>query len=633
MVNTISSANQDKLISALDSAMDRYNQGGTPSSAVAKAASDSGLNSNYTRRLTEMFNAALTLDHLDTYRLDGSKRAGGFPLADFTEVWSEMRRTPGSQPVLFAKAAAIKDHSNDVVTNPVPGWDWGTGSVKAASVEPPADDESFSAKVARARLVREKQAAERAALYDKLEAEYSKRSIKVAEARAAADRARLNYHGHKEKLASVMEALSSKLRRVDSCDWDTFKSAALNAYPGTEDVLDTMLTKFPVVKRAGYVNRDFSRVGEALDLFKRVVTEVKSAAEAFGMFKKAESELTAWLTSGIPTNALKSMAPEYTEVRPTNFFKRLAALEGYANLSQLMLTDPVIGEPGVKPKTVKRLYKELSKVNPSIGQQSIALRGFLRRGLQSSPDEWGKSLDTFEVDQLADMRLGSGGKDSWEVSSPKKAAEIGYGAGIGAGLGAGGGLLYSLMTSQVGDDWKDHLRRTAIGAGLGGAAGAGVTALAPRGESAPGKPNKNKEAPFVAKIDEPWRQAARTGTSAASSGILGLIANGLPDAKGRKKGVGAASAAALGGAGELINQRLLGGTRLGSDIVTAGTGALAGAASPLTQHPYMNALTDLLAKKIPGLKNMPKGTAGRIVGGTIGAVANPIMSRSIDFSK
>lgn len=642
-LNTISEANQDRLVSALDSAMTHYNAGNTPSGSVAKAASAVGFNANYTKRLSDMFNASLTLDHLGENRFDGDKRASSFPLADFTEVWSLMKQP--AQEQRKAASIAIADHTDSLVPSPV--FDWGLSkSAAVAGTAPvedePVDDGSLTAKIAHEKWERNQRIREANELDAKREKAARDRNTGIVTRKAAVDRSRLNYYGTKEKMASALEFVVNKLRRTDSCDWNTFKAAAANAYPGNDHLLDHMepkvITNRGSLKAAAemglqsgtYVNRDFKKVAEALDAYGKLVGSAKIASEALGIYKKAESDLTAWMTSSMPKTVMESMAPEFPEVRPTNFFKRLAALEGYANLAKLMTTDPVIGSADNDKKSVKRLYKEITKVNPAIAQQPIALRGFLRRGLESSPDSWGKTLDTYDIKQLADTDLGDSGK-GWGTPSPvKKAAEktdekpdYARSAGMGALGGAGAGLLYSLVGGQLGDDWKDHLRRTATGAVAGAGLGAGTAALKPRGVSNRTGGLKN-ESPVARTRQSGWDTLEKSFPTlagvAATSGLSKLFHTKVPKEKGSQT-IMPKALAPLGLAvpAEFVNQRLLGGSSLGSDVIALGTGGLIGSQGFLhTNEPLMKVLNGVgrVADKVPQkILSMTQGT--RMPGGQL----------------
>jgi hypothetical protein len=87
---------------------------------------------------------------------------------------------------------------------------------------------------------------------------------------------------------------------------------------------------------------------------------------------------------------------------------------------------------------------------------------------------------------------------------------LGYGT-TGLLSGAGGGLLYSLIAGDKNDNWKDHLRRTVIGAGIGGAAGLGLNEFT--GAGGLGDP-----------VDTPEDRRKRKNTG---RGVGGGLASGL----------------------------------------------------------------------------------------------------------
>jgi hypothetical protein len=79
----------------------------------------------------------------------------------------------------------------------------------------------------------------------------------------------------------------------------------------------------------------------------------------------------------------------------------LRAIKAQAIFQRLLSEDPVIGQYG--PAAVAEAYNEISAAAPSITAQPVALRGYLRRFLESSPQPTGRTLDTFETGQLADL--------------------------------------------------------------------------------------------------------------------------------------------------------------------------------------------------------------------------------------
>jgi hypothetical protein len=439
----ITEANQTRLVKALDKAIDKYTGGLTPSASVAKSAAESGLNGNYAQRLTHMFNAAVTLEHLDSFRKDGEKRASSFPLANYDEVWSEMRK---KQPET-AKAAAsvpVKDHTAGYI----PGGNFDWGLPKAASV------------------------VKSASLDDQARKKFSVKKAAI-EAHAAAE---TDYYEKRERVSDAVEGIVSALKRTDACDWNTFSKVASNTYPDSADWLKVVEERLGA-KRAGYVNRSPAAVTDVCNQFGNLLIRARVAKMAAEMSKQAAGfDVNTILTGGIPSNLYSGIQrAEDQEVPPTTFFKRLAAMEGFVNLSKLRAMDPVIGAPSTNQDTVTRLYGELSKANPQLAKQPALMRGYLRRGLESSPDEWGKGLDTFETKQLMELENPDPLSSSWiksDAPKPKVRTKSSSSAPWVGGLaGLAGGLGYTALTADEDTEVTDYLRNGAIGGGLGGVGG------------------------------------------------------------------------------------------------------------------------------------------------------------------
>lgn len=146
----------------------------------------------------------------------------------------------------------------------------------------------------------------------------------------------------------------------------------------------------------------------------------------------------------------------------------------------------------------------------------------------------------------------------------------------GALAGAGGGLLYSLIGGDDRDTWKDHLKRSLVGAGLGGAAGLGIGAMSDknRGEK---QVRKGLNDPVVSGN----RSVGRMIGSGGTSGILSKVYGGGPASVIFNAGVGgvlgnseltpaqrAGARAAQGGFMGLLTP----GSLLNAAKVTKGTG-------------------------------------------------------------
>lgn len=178
--------------------------------------------------------------------------------------------------------------------------------------------------------------------------------------------------------------------------------------------------------------------------------------------------------------------------------------------------------------------------------------------------------------------------------------DIGHGT-LGALSGAGGGLLYSLLAGKRGDGWGDHLRRAAIGAGIGGAAGVGYGALKGNQEYVPYQDPTVTERNTI---------AGRGIGNAASSALLSSLYKGRPGAVG----VNAALGALIGGS-DLTPQQRAG--------AAAGHGALMGLLSPRGIRGAAtrggNLRTRLRNMGAAAIYNTLASSVGSSVGSSIGA--------------
>lgn len=108
-----------RLLSALHDSVSNFNQGMSPTAAVAKTAEAEGFNPDQTKRLCERFNTARTLHHFE--RRPGEKEAV-FALADYDAVMLALHS--GSEKA--ASADTMFDYSMFEDTNGIPrGWSHG----------------------------------------------------------------------------------------------------------------------------------------------------------------------------------------------------------------------------------------------------------------------------------------------------------------------------------------------------------------------------------------------------------------------------------------------------------------------------------------------------------------------------
>ena len=122
---------KDRLMGALHTAVQNFNQDNDPNGAVVKAARDNDFNTDQTQRLVEMFNTARTLYH---YKRAGD-RTQEFALADMSSVLSELFTDEKKGET---KAAEIYSYSD--YDRPERSRHEQTFAEKAASVPAPQDN-------------------------------------------------------------------------------------------------------------------------------------------------------------------------------------------------------------------------------------------------------------------------------------------------------------------------------------------------------------------------------------------------------------------------------------------------------------------------------------------------------------
>ena len=98
----LSKSDEQKALTALESAIELVGEGAPPNEAITKVAQESKLTAQMTQRMIEAYNISKTLHHLKT--ADGEKRADTFPLADPAVILNAM--FPNAPPTEQAKAAS-----------------------------------------------------------------------------------------------------------------------------------------------------------------------------------------------------------------------------------------------------------------------------------------------------------------------------------------------------------------------------------------------------------------------------------------------------------------------------------------------------------------------------------------------
>ena len=165
----------------------------------------------------------------------------------------------------------------------------------------------------------------------------------------------------------------------------------------------------------------------------------------------------------------------------------------------------------------------------------------------------------------------------------------------GSLAGAGGGLMYSLVGGDDRDTWKDHLRRSLVGAGLGGAAGLGIGAMSDSAEGSAAPKRRSMADPAVV-------GGRDTGRMVGSGLVSGLLS--------RAYGGGPASLLFNAGAGGVIG---------GSDLKPAQR-----AAARAAQGGFMGLLTPGSLLNAPGATH-GAGLSGRLMNMGRSAVFNTVL--------
>lgn len=419
MVKTLSQDEEARLMSAVTEAIGIANTGVSPSEAVAKVATARDYNVDFTERMVQIFNTSKTLSHLE--KTSGADRGGDFDLADPAEVVSIMFEDKPSQKFASEIASNGDFMRIEAIDNEV--------MEKAASVdvvaEPYKRDGGAIVKKAMAGLSRMKRDREdlktQAAILDE--------SRQVALNKIA-----MHFRQGSDKFADVeyrIRGMHGKLGElVCGAAWENLGSlkglhkrgstperiklydAKEAPYNYFEQVIDTTDKLCGVRKQANDLSQRIGEYEQKLQQLLHFRTEPiteKAAAGAIGSvigaagmrFKDdASSLLFGDDNKGKDEKRVADTLKTLTMISPSTD-ARIRAVRTESALQDLMASDPVISS--YDPEEVITAYNELSSLAPTALQNTVVMRGYLRKLLESSPDPAGRVMDSFEAKQLADI--------------------------------------------------------------------------------------------------------------------------------------------------------------------------------------------------------------------------------------
>lgn len=405
----LSREDEQRIVSALESAVKLTNAGTDPNTALYKVAVDNRFTPPVVQRMVEAFNVSKTLSHIKNAK--GPERAASFPLADAADVLERMYPQAPASPAekvasLYQPADYERADENFLVKrDPIP-------MEKRASVVEnyPRDENAAAHRLANRRLelrktanransdyrihwyrlldvVKEASAYFRAIPHESFESVQTKmagqygdigrqvtdlvhelgnlREKKAAEGQAR----RLYYNPGKEPYRQIEQAIKIAHELVESAEVAIRATDELASYE----------------KKAGLGLHEAEPAGLLLDSVMggtSVPFEEATGIEKEGVL----GSLPAVLTGGVAALGLSSPDSEgvrqkaLSDVYDPIHEATMKGVQTKAMLNDLLSNDPIIS--GYDPSEVLTAYNQLAKLSPNVSQQPAVIRGLLRRMLQ-----------------------------------------------------------------------------------------------------------------------------------------------------------------------------------------------------------------------------------------------------------
>lgn len=425
-VNLITDEQEIQLKATLLAAVKQANVGTDPSLAIAKAASDSGLNPQFTERLVEAFNSSKTLSHLNNSEMD--KRAESFGLAD-KDVTLKAMYVPEKTAAVLSSDAYINFNKTS------------TSRVQIAGLEKAASDTFKTNIVERRPLLNTvlKQAHSKIRQYEEVgrqlnsEADYARELI-VEAVKTAADTLTeyVNPHDFEDLERAVMFKLGEdKGRTVMNMIWNQKDFEVLGEKRASEmpkrpkfipndrygESVNKVMNAIKIAREKKAQSLDFNKKANtaitAMESRMSALTGTKkldTKDQASSLEKSAEGEekkqpmgsvgLIKDVVGGkapfVPTWLGEAVAGKGEEIDLSEDAIQEAELKKIR--TQVMLNDMMANDAtlsGYAPADIVNAYNQLSPLMPGLSANPLVMRNAIARVLQQQGH-----LDASEVQQL-----------------------------------------------------------------------------------------------------------------------------------------------------------------------------------------------------------------------------------------
>ena len=386
---------KEKLLGATRVAVEAYNTGMDPSSAVIKAAKEFGFNKDQSDRLTEMFNTALTLHEFEKHASD---RTGEFPLADKAVVTSGLY----TEPIKEKKASYDYSFYDSKARNFTKEAHVRPMEKAAEYIAPEELTPEFIAHQGMRYVTMAKQAAEEAkSVEDQIRAKMITDLYKLAESIKQGYDPENRYRKIKtaaKKYPKILEnlerVLPERFTKLSASDEDDEDIVDFSDIEDEEELLKKLQGMMDNVNEFHMTSVSFSKKAE--DMWNKVAGSFFSEEGLFdkianrALEKKAAKDpsYTKALTNALIQWPSIEDIPNWQEEHDERVSDEAKEIERENDnltrdeiISDLAMSDPIISE--ADPKDVVRAYSTLINIAPKVSLQKEIVRSILRQAVNS----------------------------------------------------------------------------------------------------------------------------------------------------------------------------------------------------------------------------------------------------------
>lgn len=400
----ISKESEEKLLRTVSSAIGYHNGGMGASESLAKAASNEGLNMDFTSRAVQIFNTAKSIHHIRTN--EGEKRASSFDKADIASVLSAMLTNAPTEVRPNVKAAGVRVVESELEDFASLDRNDLAPLTKVAYEKPLEELKEYRLKIDR--IVGEKKrevARIKSAAFELTEKQNSTfhkliGSFSVSGAYAYSQFRKEATDRYGDCVDPLLKAMDCRVGRQGLTSKDYM--AAKKAF----DQFDTLLS---TINAVGDKEKELAKAeGELGDMQKKVAAlreppkKEEAEPEAFAFFKEAAPGADTGYFNKFMDDFLGTLPSAGAKVKDTGFGDKIRAVESQAELAKLIGTDTVLNR--YEPTEVQSMYNEIVRTTPNLATKPMALRAQLRKAMESAANPLGgANLDPFELGQMTEV--------------------------------------------------------------------------------------------------------------------------------------------------------------------------------------------------------------------------------------